>query len=100
VEKVIPVPVRSFFDSRNYVRYMLGAPAHPNEFENNGGYDAPAFSVPDSGDEDILWGATYSIVMDFLKLALGFPMANVQGERIVRRTLPDHYYTGRARLKA
>ena len=100
VEKVITVPVRAFFDSTNYVRYLLGMPVNPGEIGNSGGYDAPAFVVPDSGDEDILWGATYSIVMDFFKLALGMPISNFQGSRIVERALPIHYYTGKKRLRA
>ena len=100
VEKVIPVPIRSFFDSANYIRYLLDMPVNPSEIVNSGGYDAPAFVVPDSGDEDILWGATYSIMMDFFKLALGIPISNFQGSRTIERTLPAHYYTGRARREA
>jgi len=100
VEKVIPVPIRSFFNSTNYVRYLIEMPVRSDESVNSGGYDAPAFVVPNSRDDDILWGATYSIMMDFFNLALGFPVANFQGTRVVERTLPAHYYTGKKRRKA
>lgn len=95
VEKIIRVPVRAFFDSSNYVRYLLKLPDPPGTSGNRHGYDAPAFVVPESADEDILWGATYSIAMDFLNLTLGFSRTGSAGYRVIEKTLPDHYYTGR-----
>lgn len=99
VEKVIRVPIHSFFDSSNYVRYVLGAPDGPDSSGNGGGYDAPAFMVPGSGDEDILWGATFAIAMDFLNLILDLTGTGFRSDRIVQRTLPKHYYTGRKRRR-
>jgi hypothetical protein len=97
VEKIIRVPINAFFDSSNYARYILSSPGLPGNSGSKGGYDAPAFIVPGSRDEDVLWGATYSIAMDFLRLIPGFTGTNSPGHKIIERSLPEHYYTGRRR---
>jgi len=92
VEKVVAVPVHKFFENGNYALFRveatddLGVPVNSSLF--------PCFIHRESdGTEEFLWGATYQIVMTFLKIAFDFE-PQPAGDRILKKVLRPGYLTG------
>jgi 8-oxo-dGTP pyrophosphatase MutT (NUDIX family) len=85
VERLVHVPLRQLLDPGNFGRYRLtfntgqGEPERQNDF--------PCFIHQGEQGTEILWGATFRIAADFLKLVFGFCLPDpdtlpvVQGKR-------------------
>jgi 8-oxo-dGTP pyrophosphatase MutT (NUDIX family) len=93
VEKVLEIPLSYFFQSSSYatleVESALGSadPRYNMKF--------PCLVIPDgNGHEDILWGATFYIVTNFLKTISGNMLPPISPSRIVRKSLSPHYASG------
>ncbi|MFA7465699.1 MAG: CoA pyrophosphatase [Syntrophales bacterium] len=92
VEKVVAIPVRNLLENGNYALFRVeatddfGVPVNSSLF--------PCFIHRDSdGTEEFLWGATYQIVMTFLKVAFDFdPRPN--SDKILKKVLRPGYLTG------
>ena len=56
----------------------------------------------EGSDREILWGATFNIILTFLWVVLGFPLPNIPTDRLVTKEIPENYFTGSFRrdLKA
>lgn len=95
VEKIVPVPLESLFREENYglclVESRMTLPSHPGR-QN---WEFPCFICGGKeGTEDILWGATFYVVMSFLKIVFGFDYTDLRPERRVRKELRTEYVTG------
>jgi hypothetical protein len=97
VEKILRLPVRAFFEPKSYVSYRLNLPEAVREKFRMDRWELPGLAVPSDGEEEILWGATFKIVLTFMERALDLPLQGIQPERKVERDLPEHYYRGRPR---
>lgn len=93
VDKVLEIPVSDFFRSSSYALLELGAengktdPRHDFQF--------PCLVIPDGkGGEDILWGATFFIITNFLREVTGGAFPAETPGRIVTKTLSSHYTSG------
>ena len=93
VEKVLEIPLTCFFQSSSYatleVESGLGSadPRYNMKF--------PCLVIPDGkGNEDILWGATFYIVTNFLKIISGDILPPLSPSRIVKKSLSPHYASG------
>ncbi len=93
VEKILLVPLRSLLDPDRYAlcRMRLPGPAGGERTE----WEAPCFVVPDPGQEEVLWGATFQILSKFLEAVADFSVSGVRLRRTVVKDLPAHYFTGR-----
>ncbi len=65
VEKILEIPLRAFFDASQYALLELetpyGDPLHSNQF--------PCIILTDAqGEKEILWGATFYIITNFLRI--------------------------------
>jgi len=94
VESLLEIPLMNFFDEKNYGIYRIesssGNNAHRQDIQ-----DFPCFISHDNTDqEDILWGATFYIILSFLKIVLDFEITSLHGKRIIQRTLEPEYITG------
>lgn len=92
VARVQFLPLDELLDDCRYVRLQFEAEAGP------GGVPAPALnqSFPcyvanDGGREEMLWGATFRIVLDFLALVFDFEEPDFEKKRLVNRTMPANY---------
>ena len=96
VDKIIEIPIASFFEEDNYAMYSLeasGSLKHARDRQ----WDFPCLVHTDSeGKEEILWGATFNIIMSFLKIVFDFDISRIIPTRIITRTLDDAYLTGNA----
>lgn len=94
VENIIEIPLRTFFDDRNYGLYRI----QPSNDIGTGRKDSrefPCLIIHDNqGKEEILWGATFFIIMNFLNIVLDLEMPDVHEKRVITRILGPEYLTG------
>jgi hypothetical protein len=70
VSRIVNVPLRCLLDPANYGRYRLTFTSGQAVIQ--GQDDFPCFIHRDRQGVEILWGATFRIAMDFLKIAFDF----------------------------
>ncbi len=97
VDKILRLPVRSFFEPDSYVTHRLNLPGTLQEKFRMDRWVLPGLSVPCDGGEEILWGVTFKILLTFMEQTLDLPLDMIQPERTVERDLPEYYYRGRLR---
>lgn len=94
VEGIIEIPLKAFFDEENYALYNVETSSElkavrerPREF--------PCLITQDQwGKEEILWGATFYIIMNFFKIVFNFEIPKIDSKRIISRILGPEYLTG------
>lgn len=98
VESVLRVPLRAFFDPENYAvcRFLVAAPSG-EEGEGGHEWEYPSLVVRGPEGEEILWGATFKILMNFIERVFERPLEQINPSRRVRRELSPYYFTGRQR---
>jgi len=94
VEKIVYIPLATFFDPGNYARYRIsfkagkpGAPDMPYR-------DMPCFIHRQNGHDELLWGATYRITEQFLKTIFGHVPPSMVSLPVIHRRLGPHYLQG------
>ncbi len=94
VESIVEIPLKTFFDERNYGLYNVETSDQSN-MKRSVPREFPCLIVRDNhGNEEILWGATFYIIMKFLNIVLDFEIPDFHAKRIIRRTLGPEYITG------
>ncbi|MBI2877946.1 MAG: CoA pyrophosphatase [Candidatus Tectomicrobia bacterium] len=95
VERILYLPLEALFEERNYGLYSLAIPESYQGRIGDGGARAefPCFVHLEADCQEVLWGATYHIVMSFLKAVFGFqpPAVGsrwVEGELLYPSTSP------------
>ncbi|MDZ4164575.1 MAG: CoA pyrophosphatase [Smithellaceae bacterium] len=84
VERIVSIPVSSFFAADNYASLSLETKAEGGNGLSLPG-DFPCFIHRVHDTSDILWGATYQIITFFLKCIFDVPLpAPASGPRIVK----------------
>lgn len=92
VERIVHLPLQRLLDTRYYARYRLS-------FDNGTGVsqrkeDFPCYIHHGKHGKEILWGATFRITMDFLKMVYGFKLPDLQGTPVIHRQLDETYLNG------
>lgn len=94
VETIVEIPVTTFFDEKNYGVYHIET---SNDFgaERQDPREFPCLIIRDKqGKEEILWGATFFIIINFLKIVLNFEIPDLREKRVIKRILGHEYITG------
>jgi 8-oxo-dGTP pyrophosphatase MutT (NUDIX family) len=93
VDRILEIPVRSFFENDNYARVEIESPLgkddprHSNQF--------PCLLISNNqGGHDILWGATFFIITNFLRLISDFSLPDLVNARAINKVLTKNYVTG------
>jgi 8-oxo-dGTP pyrophosphatase MutT (NUDIX family) len=90
VDRIIEIPLKIFFQEDNYGRYRIEL----SDVETNDRYHSefPCLIYRDNqGHEEILWGATFFIIMNFLQIVFDFTIPALNSKRIIRKKLcPDY----------
>jgi 8-oxo-dGTP pyrophosphatase MutT (NUDIX family) len=94
VEKVLEIPLSFFFDSANYavldIKTSLGKDTEPFQ------YQTPCLIIPDGrGGEDILWGATFNIINNFLRIISDDRLPSPSSARTLNKVLTINYISPR-----
>lgn len=99
VESVLRVPLQAFFDPANYAicRFLI-APS-PEEGEETLDWEYPCLVVRDQEGEEILWGATFKILMNFMQHVFGLPVEQINPSKRVLKELSPHYFQGKKRSR-
>ncbi|KUG24195.1 hypothetical protein ASZ90_005991 [hydrocarbon metagenome] len=88
VEKVLEIPLSLFFDSANYA--ILNIKTSPKSDSTSMKYNCVV--IPDGqGGEDILWGATFKIIDNFLSTISDDNLPVFAPSRIINRVLSTNY---------
>lgn len=94
VEKVMEIPVDYFFQSSFYAVLEIESGSENSDPRYNMKF--PCLVVNDEvGHEDILWGATFNIIVNFLQTITGNPVPPSPPSRIVKKMLSPHYASGK-----
>ena len=93
VSRIVYIPLRNLLDRRNYRRYQLTFNSHV--FTNGQGTkEFPCFFHQGRVARELLWGASYRIAMDFLRLAFDFTPPEIKDLPTVKATLDPSYLNG------
>jgi len=94
VEKILEIPVGFFFDQSNYALLEIKTAATNNPEHLL--YQMPCLAIPDGlGGEDILWGATFNIITNFLRIISDDTLPTPSSSRTIDKVLTNNYITGK-----
>jgi hypothetical protein len=96
VEKVVEIPLAAFFREDLIGCYTLSGPDATGE-DLAGQLRYPCLIHRSSaGGEEILWGATFSIIVQFLAIVMDYRLPDWTRGPVIRRTLSADYLNGRS----
>lgn len=97
VARVVEIPLASFFTGESYGRYVVTyTEVSGSREEVCQDFPCLIHREPD-GTEEILWGATFSVIMNMLKIVFDFNLPDWRKGQAIERSLRSDYLTGRRR---
>ncbi len=94
VEKILEIPVGFFFEQSNYAVLEIKTAATNNPEHLL--YQMPCLVIPDGlGGDDILWGATFNIITNFLRIISDDSLPTPSSSRTIDKVLTNNYITGK-----
>jgi hypothetical protein len=97
VELILPISFDSLLDPGNYGTCIFLEDEEGFQPWGEGARSFPCFIHKWNGKQEVLWGATYRIVMSFLKLLYHFEPPPMQDRPVIRGSLSQSYLTGKSR---
>jgi len=96
VERIVEIPLAALFERGNYGTLTVELESTiPFRHEVEPVRNFPCFLyTPPGGREEVLWGATLSIVLNFLDIVFGFTLPAENSNRVIRKSLRPDYATG------
>ncbi|MBP1696268.1 MAG: coA pyrophosphatase [Deltaproteobacteria bacterium] len=94
VEKIVSIPLQAFFQADNYAVYSLEVPQELTALGVPNPWEFPCLAHNDNGEQEILWGATFSIIQAFFRIVFGFSLPSPDSGRVIRKALPLNYFSG------
>ncbi len=96
VERIVEIPLKALFEKENYGTLTVDIETSmPFSHQVERIRDFPCFLfTPPGGNEEILWGATMFIIMNFLEIVFDFKLPDEISDRVVRKSLRSDYATG------
>ena len=97
VDKMLEIPVGFFFQQSNYA--LLEIKTSLENGTEHLQYQSPCLVIPDGlGGEDILWGATFNIITNFLRIISDDILPSPSPSRTINKVLSNNYISGKARF--
>ncbi len=94
VEKILEIPVSAFFDSSRYAFLEIETPFN-HSFPDN---QFPCMILNDArGEQEILWGATFYIIMNFLRIISDDSLPVSSSSQKIKKILSNSYISGNSR---
>jgi hypothetical protein len=91
VEKIVYIPLRKLLDPKNYVRYQLEYQDPNNSQPHQKVYDSQSFLHQTSQEQEVLWGATCRITLNFLNITFDFELPETKTLPILSGVMEDRY---------
>jgi hypothetical protein len=95
VASVVRIPLGKLLAPENYACYRLRFEDRQGPAASSEIADYPCFCQPNGDRMEILWGATYRIVMAFMASVFGFKPPAMAGLPVVDGVLDKRYVSGR-----
>lgn len=96
VDKIVHLPLRELLDAGNFYRYRLQmghlSPDQPSDVIQ----ELPSYRHQSGAEDETLWGATYHITMQLLRLAFNFTPPELADLPVLHGSLNANYLTGNA----
>ena len=100
VEKIITVPIQQFLNPAHYAACRLSLGSGKDKHASSAIEAFPCFRLPDVAGPEILWGATYRMVINFLEVAFDFRPPPLASLPVVRKQLGEEYIGNQTRPAA
>lgn len=94
VERVVPFPLRALLNPFNYALYRRNIPPYLESRFRGTTVEFPCFIYKIAGRAELLWGATFRIVTQFLEMIFGFRVPDIEKLPLVPATLDEEYMIG------
>ena len=93
VDKILEIPLSFFFQSSNYASLEIETPMGDGAVSQNNKF--PCLVIPDNrGNIDILWGATFNIITNFLRIISDDSLPIPSASRTIKKVLTNSYISG------
>ena len=93
VDKILEIPLSFFFQSSNYALLEIATPVE--NIASNQNNKLPCLVIPDGrGNIDILWGATFHIITNFLRIISDDSLPLPSASRTIKKVLSNSYISG------
>lgn len=94
VERIVEIPLGAFFQKENYARLQVQAVDSIRRSDETS-WEFPCFFQREGdGGQDVLWGATFHIIIRFLEILFDFKLPDISSHPVIARTLGQTYLTG------
>jgi 8-oxo-dGTP pyrophosphatase MutT (NUDIX family) len=91
VDKILEIPIDVFFESSNYA--VLEIETSVNNATGNNHF--PCILIADNqGGQEILWGATFNIIINFLQIISDNTLPPISSVRTIKKNLTRRYLSG------
>ena len=94
VEKIVYVPLRELLNPESYACYRLHFKVGGKRGGEGYAQDFLCFRHQNERENEVLWGATFRIVMSFLKMVFGFTAPSMDSLPVITKTLDERYLNG------
>lgn len=94
VDRIICIPIRTLFEVERYARYRLYVPDELVAKFHRGTEDFPCFIHSRGNHTEVLWGATYKIVMTLMERVFRFKPPDPGSLPVVPGILDEGYIFG------
>lgn len=92
VDRIIEIPLRELLNENNYGLLIVDREVTLWQ-DCDDIREFPFFKIPDGENKGkILWGATFNIIMHFLRIMFNFAIPEAHVERIIQKSLDSEYY--------
>lgn len=95
VERIVYIPLSAFGDETRYAQYIVNVSDSLKDRVDEDPMHFSCFLYQDGVRAEILWGATYSIIMSFLKLVFDFTPPSGSELNVIRGNITPEYITGK-----
>jgi 8-oxo-dGTP pyrophosphatase MutT (NUDIX family) len=95
VEKIVEIPLTAFFRNELIGCYALSGPPPGENGERRPMQHPCLIHRTSDGAEEILWGATFYIIVQFLAIVMDYRLPDWIKGPVIQRTLRPDYLTGR-----
>lgn len=92
VEKIVYIPLRDLLDKERYACYRIHFRGRMGDGPEGVNQEYACFVHQEDDQREVLWGATYGIVMVFLDVVFGFRPPPLHSLPVIRYTLDENYY--------
>ncbi len=99
VEKIVYIPFRHLLNPENHAMFRLRLAGNAAASKNELPPCHPGYLHQSDGESDLLWGATYRIVTDFLAVIFDFKPPRPKSPALIDWELDKHYFDGAPRRK-